>query len=341
MFSKLPTIRIPFFFSHANRKYASASPQSSRVRRLLKKRITHPPALEQLKQCISASRCQKYDLKIVAEILQSQKLQHKLVGGGEALWTPLAQNRDVFVLANGTVVAWDADECSVVQRLVPLLRSAEVESFANVETEDMDFVEETSSVTQSGMIGDVIYVHGPSAQSRLSDKLAFSNGMARHTKLSAIEVATESIIQQVKVISSNMASGNMPGLSVRQVDMLTGRLLQERGGLNLYSSITETPDIYWSQPEQENLYELISKSLDVEPRIAILNKKLDYAADMVSILRDHMSERAALRVEWLIVFLILIEVTIEVKRSVLPYFLSEVEEPNSQGVSRQGSTITR
>lgn len=295
----------------------------------MKKRITHPPAIEQLKQCISASRCQKYDLNIAAGMLQSRKLQYQLIGGGEALWTTIPNYRDVFVLASGTVVAWDAEEKNVIRELVPMLKAAEIESYANIETEDMDFVEENSSDTQSGMIGDVIYVHGPSAESRLSDKLAFSSGMARHTKLSAIEVATESIIQQVKIISSSMASGNTPTLSVRQVDVLTGRLLQERGGLNLYSSITETPDIYWSQPEQENLYELISKSLDVEPRIIILNKKLDYAADMVSILRHHMSERAALRVEWLIVFLILIEVAIEVKRSVLPYFFNEEEEAHS------------
>lgn len=307
------------------KRFASISPQASRIRRLLRKRVEHPLPQSQLKQCISASKCQSYNLQQVQEILLQHKIDNEVLESDEALYASLPQNiakrdeglkSDIFVLASGSVVGWNITEQKLISQVVPLFRDAEIESFRDIETEDMDYVEEESIDTQSGMVGDVIYVHGPTPESRLLDKLAFSSGMARNTKLSAIEEDTERIIRQVKNISSTMASGKSPHYNTKEVDVLTGRLLQLRGTLNLYSNITETPDLYWSQPQQESLYELISKSLDVEPRITILNNKLDYAADMVSILRQHLSERTSLRVEWMILILILIEVAIELKKTI-------------------------
>lgn len=326
--SLLNRLRYPLlgaFHTPQLKRYASISPQASRIRRILRKRVEHPLPQSQLRLCISASKCQSYNLEKVQQILQQHNVKNQILESDEALYTALPQTSshsgedaksDIFVLASGSIVGWNITEENLLSQVVPLFEKAEVESFRNIETEDMDFVEEESIDTQSGMVGDVIYVHGPNQESRLLDKLAFSSGMARNTRLSAIEEDTEQIIRQVKNISSTMASGKSPYFNSKEVNMLTGRLLQLRGTLNLYSNITETPDLYWSQPQQESLYELISKSLDVEPRITILNNKLDYSADMVSILRQHLSERTSLRVEWMIVVLILIEVAIELKKSI-------------------------
>lgn len=307
------------------RTYATRSSQANQIRRILRKEAPELPPSEKLQLCVSASKCQQYDLALARKAMLDDELQPRIMDGGEALWTRFPGNRDLFVLRNGSVVGWNFTEHHVSEFIVPRLAGAEIESFAKVETEDMDYIEEQSNDTRSGMVGGVIYVHGPTEGSRLSDKLAFSSGMARHTKLSAIEVDSERLIEQVKFISSNMAKGKTPKLNLKQLDQFTGRLLQLRGTLNLYSTITEIPDIYWSKPEQETLYEIISKSLDVEPRIEILNRKLDYAAEMVSILRQHQSERISMRLEWLIVILILVEVVIELRK-----FIPGMEEEETE-----------
>jgi uncharacterized Rmd1/YagE family protein len=73
----------------------------------------------------------------------------------------------------------------------------------------------------------------------------------------------------------------------------------------------DTPDFYWSKPELEEYYTQISRSLDVRPRIAILNKKLDYANELATVLREHLSENHALVLEWMIIILITVEVGFE------------------------------
>lgn len=71
-------------------------------------------------------------------------------------------------------------------------------------------------------------------------------------------------------------------------------------------------DLYWEEPELEQLYSLISRKLDVATRIAILNKKLDYASESINVLKSHLSEEQGVRLEWMIIILIMVEVGFEI-----------------------------
>lgn len=295
------------------RRTASTSAQSAKVRKLLRRQAFEIP--ENAKVVISASKCEQYSLPRAMAELTGHNLRARLIPEGEAI-SCRVNSSDVIVLENGTVVAWDMTENDVVERLLNVISGAEINPFNDVETEDVDFVEEQTpadSDVRSGMVGDVIYINGPSDAARLRDKLAFSSGLARHTKLSAIEYRAEKIIQQVRKISSDMAAGLEPHFRQKDVMVLTGKLLQLRGALNLYSGVTETPDIYWSEPELERLYELVSMKLDVEPRVKILNDKLNYVADTLSILKSELSEKVSLRLEWMIIILITVEVIFELR----------------------------
>ena len=44
---------------------------------------------------------------------------------------------------------------------------------------------------------------------------------------------------------------------------LIGELLKFRADLNLHSELIDTPEIYWSQPELEDLYVRMCKVLDI------------------------------------------------------------------------------
>lgn len=164
---------------------------------------------------------------------------------------------------------------------------------------------------KSTMIGDVIYLRGDEKQ-KLLDMAAFSSGLARSTKLAALENGMETFIGTIKELSDKLATGRHLGVHGKDVLKTTGRLLQIRGQLNLYSELIETPDLYWSEPELERLYSLLSKKLDISQRIAILNKKLDYASELVGILQTHLSEEQSTRLEWMIIILITVEVCFEI-----------------------------
>jgi uncharacterized Rmd1/YagE family protein len=88
--------------------------------------------------------------------------------------------------------------------------------------------------------------------------------------------------------------------------------------LNLYSELTDSlPDLFWDSKHElglEGYYDHVGKALDVGVRIKVLNDKLDYAQEIASVLRETLSERHNLRLEWGIILLIAIEVVFELLR---------------------------
>ncbi len=149
------------------------------------------------------------------------------------------------------------------------------------------------------------------SENNSKEKLAFSNGLADSVKLGVLEVMLDEHIEKVKCIpQALMGRGEIP-LSRREMLSLTGELLHFRAQLNLNSDLLDTPDIYWSEPKLEDLYIKISRTLETRRRIAILNKKLDYAKEMAQVLSDHLAENHGLKLEWGIIALIAVEVAFE------------------------------
>ncbi|KAK7205550.1 hypothetical protein BZA70DRAFT_278375 [Myxozyma melibiosi] len=302
------------------------------------------------KSCVALTVADLYDLPRAIEIFhQMGHLQAEILLPHEAAYCayplPNGQKADTFVLSNGSIVTFGMPELSTIQ-LADELRAAEIRPYAVRESEDMDYVElpledgqdeelangkekEYYNIKKrSYMYGDVIVICG---QDRLLDKVAFASGLARSTKLAVIEESLEKYLESVRDITDRLATGRkLPVHDGREVLKKTGELLALRGNLNLYSELTETPDLYWSEPELETIYRVISKNLDIAPRIAILNKKLDYVSEVVSILKAHLSEEKGVRLEWMIIVLIMVEVCFETVHFVARYVEFPSKEEDSE-----------
>ena len=167
-------------------------------------------------------------------------------------------------------------------------------------------------------------------------KIAFSSGLARSTKLAVLERLTDAYFESTRSIPLIMSRGsplpvNRPKFLRRTFEMLgfgsrlpfsrpfilrkTGELLSIRAQLNLYNELTDSlPDIFWDSRHElglEGYYDLVGRALDVGVRIKVLNEKMDYAQEIASVLRETLSERHNLRLEWGIIILIFIEVLFE------------------------------
>ena len=107
----------------------------------------------------------------------------------------------------------------------------------------------------------------------------------------------------------------------------TGQLLELRAQLNHYSELTDSlPDIFWDSKYElglETYYDQVGKALDVGIRIKTLNEKMDYAQEIATILRETLSERHMVFLEWIIILLILVEVVFGVKREWKEYWTEE------------------
>lgn len=238
---------------------------------------------------------------------------------------------DLFVFPSGTVVAWSLPEgftsFLATRTLLPAAEGAHVDE---LETEDLEFVEDPKR-ENSVIKGDTIILgtnsgHGdtegsPAAQQSVDTvltKVAFSSGLARSTKLAVLESLLSNYFESTRPIPTLLSQGSRLPFTRDFVLRKTGQLLSVRAQLNLYSELTDSlPDIFWDSRHElglEGYYEQAGRALDVGIRIKLLNEKMDYAQEIASVLRERLSETHGLRLEWIIILLIAVEVGFEVLR---------------------------
>ncbi|RAR07618.1 DUF155-like protein [Stemphylium lycopersici] len=262
------------------------------------------------------------------------------------------QQGDIFIFPSGTVVTWNVREREALKLVNQILPAAAEGSHLDLlETEDLDYLEDPSKET-SEVVGDTIVLgtkaESPSdhhsAPSHTDDdadqqqqqqqqrhevdtvlaKIAFSSGLARSTKLAVLETLLSAYQHSTRDIPTMLASSKT--LSPRRsapftrsfILRKTGELLSLRAQLNLYSELTDSmPDIFWDSRHELGLgeyYDQVGRALDVGVRIKVLNEKIGFAQEIASVLREQLSEKHGLRLEWAIIALIAVEVVLEFYR---------------------------
>ncbi|CBX98203.1 hypothetical protein LEMA_P096120.1 [Plenodomus lingam JN3] len=157
-------------------------------------------------------------------------------------------------------------------------------------------------------------------------KIAFSSGLARSTKLAVLETLLSNYQHSTRDIPTMLASSQPTSLPKRTkapftrsfILRKTGELLSIRAQLNLYSELTDSmPDIFWDSRHELGLgeyYDQVGRALDVGVRIKVLNDKIGFAQEIAAVLREQLSEKHGLRLEWAIIALIAVEVVLEFYR---------------------------
>ncbi|XP_073075862.1 required for meiotic nuclear division protein 1 homolog isoform X6 [Manis javanica] len=84
--------------------------------------------------------------------------------------------------------------------------------------------------------------------------------------------------------------------------------------INLSSDFLITPDFYWDRENLEELYDKTCQFLSITRRVKVMNEKLQHCMELTDLMRNHLNEKRALRLEWMIVILITIEVMFELGR---------------------------
>lgn len=261
-----------------------------------------------------------------------------------------AEVGDIFIFPSGTLVTWALPEGFTSYFATrTLLRAAENPHSEPIETEDMDYVEDPRR-EYSLIRGDTIILgtkqadndgDSPASASVSSaaspypftaaepqmqsidtvlTKIAFSSGLARSTKLAVLETALSRYLSSTSTIPRLLSSGSRLPLRISRRFILrkTGQLLSLRAQLNLYSELTDSlPDLFWDSRHELNLetyYDQVGRALDVGIRIKVLNEKMDYAQEIARVLRETLTEKHGVFLEWTIIVLIAVEVGFEVLR---------------------------
>lgn len=269
-----------------------------------------------------------FKMPIVLEILSSHGFDIDPDGTGfdanEVVHARGVNGGDIFVFPSGTIVTWSLPSDVVTRQI---MRAAEeAHPITHREFEDLEFTTDTNREA-SVLKGDVI-VLGTRKENKEADKLdttlakvAFSSGLARSTKLAVLETALTTYFESTRNIPALLSRGAGIPLGRKFILQKTGELLSLRARLNHYSELTDSlPDIFWDTSSElglEGYYEQVGRALDVNVRIRALNQKMDYAAEIASVLREMSSEQHGTRLEWIIILLIAVEVIFELRRIVL------------------------
>ncbi|KAF7544645.1 hypothetical protein G7Z17_g9785 [Cylindrodendrum hubeiense] len=286
----------------------------------------------EVQSTVASATCvaEAFNMPLVLEILSSHGFAIDPDGTGfdanEVLHARGVNGGDIFVFPSGTIVTWSLPPDVVTKQI--MRASEDPHPVESREVEDLEFTTDIGRET-SLLKGDVI-VLGTRKEHKDGDmldttlaKVAFSSGLARSTKLAVLESTLTSYFESTRNIPALLSQGAGVPLSRKFILQKTGELLSLRARLNHYSELTDSlPDIFWDTSSElglEAYYDQVGRALDVNVRIRALNQKMDYAAEIATVLREMSSEQHGTRLELIIILLIAVEVVFELRRIVLEW----------------------
>ncbi|XP_033606078.1 required for meiotic nuclear division protein 1 homolog isoform X2 [Cryptotermes secundus] len=211
----------------------------------------------------------------------------------------------------GTTVFWNVPELES-GNVLSFIRQFEENSYderlVHDESEVMPY---THAVGKQSHIQDGHIMLGSEGQTEL-DKYTFSNVMALSVKLGVWEASLNRYVDSIEFVIEDLKHGTKISMSREDVLRKTGELFSLRHLINLSSDLLDTPDFYWEHEGQEELYKKMCSYFSISRRTRVMNEKLNHCVELVELLSSHLSDRHHIRLEWMIIILIMVEVGFEI-----------------------------
>lgn len=150
-----------------------------------------------------------------------------------------------------------------------------------------------------------------------SQMLALSYGLAQSTRLLVYEEVVDSLVARTRTLPDELAEHGHVKLSHRELKRLIGELLAARYSVNLVSDILDTPEYFWQHGDLEQLHLECAREVELQQRARILDTRTEVIKDALAILNNELSASSSDRVERAILFLIGVEVAMEIAKAVV------------------------
>jgi len=253
-----------------------------------------------LKQCTAFCLAQSFDIYALVKLI-SDSMLIKIIKG--AL---LIEDNDSWsvVFAYGAVVHWNVSTEQQAQLHLLLLSHAE-NPLINKEEDYFTF---TFDCPSTRIIEDHIEIESSDPMLLFS----LSQGMAQSIKLASFETNAITTINNTRYIPKSLAENGNIKLSRHQIAKIRGQLFLTKSDIILNFDLLDTPDFFWEYPEYEDYYTLTAKYLEITQRTEVLSKKLETIHELFQMLADEQNHRHSTILEWIIIWLIAIEITMTI-----------------------------
>ncbi|KAI8143127.1 hypothetical protein BJV82DRAFT_644574 [Fennellomyces sp. T-0311] len=118
------------------------------------------------------------------------------------------------------------------------------------------------------------------------------------------------IFNDMITLKSKMAQTGRLVKNRTEITKVNGQLFNLRMNVNLVSNVLDTPEIFWSEPALQPMYNAIRDYLEIPQRAKILNDRLKVISDLLSMLRDHLTNFGVEYQTLIIIYLIIIAVIV-------------------------------
>ncbi|RMC12937.1 hypothetical protein DUI87_10464 [Hirundo rustica rustica] len=219
----------------------------------------------------------------------------------------------IFFFREGAVVFWNVEEKSM-KNVMRVLEQHEIQPYevalVHWENEELNYrIGEGQSKLHKGQI---LLNSELDSDEVVLQKFAFSNALCLSVKLAIWESLLDNFVESIQSIPEILKSRRRVKLSHADVMQKIGELFALRHRINLSSDLLITPDFYWDREKLEELYDKTCQFLNINRRVKVMNEKLQHCMELTDLMRNHLNEKHALRLEWMIVILITIETCWEV-----------------------------
>ncbi|KAM9707447.1 required for meiotic nuclear division protein 1 homolog isoform 1-T2 [Menidia menidia] len=276
-------------------------------------------------QCIAFATADQYHLPTLCHDLINQGFQevdlprdasNVLVISSDMAAKP-DDNALMFFFREGSVVFWNVEEKSI-KKVLRLLEHHEIQPYevALVHWENEEINYRVGQGNTKLERGNFILSDEMDPPEAVLEKFAFSNALCLSVKLAIWEVALDNFVESIQSIPETLKSGKRVKLSSAEVMQKIGELFTLRHCINLRSDLLLTPDFYWDRENLEKLYDKTCQFLSINRRVNVVNEKLEHCSQLTDLMRSHLSEKHSLRLEWMIVILITIEVMFELAKMI-------------------------
>ncbi|KAI0340379.1 DUF155-domain-containing protein [Trametopsis cervina] len=209
---------------------------------------------------------------------------------------------EIFLFQYGTVVIWGMSEAEE-KRFLSSLKRFEVDKLApeSIEMEDLNYY----YANYSRIYNDVITLRRGSSY---MTKLSLSHALSQSVKISLFEELISSTIEETKDIPEIISETGKINMPHKEIMRKIGELFLLRSNINSVGSVLDSPEVFWTYPDLQPLYDAARSYLEIPQRINLLNTRVEVLQDMLQLLKETVGSRHAERLETIVIWLIVVEI---------------------------------
>lgn len=260
------------------------------------------------RQCTAQCLANRFDFDALKEVLGQQ---YRLVSYIDVLHLVQAE-WEAFVFPFGVFVGWNMGYDAEQRLCAELLRLGS-------DNHELGFIDRFS-YAEAGNKTRIHNDHIELSADTTMEKLAVAHGLAQSVKLMEFESQAQRTIEETRYIPENIARYGRANLSRKEIAKLRGMLYIVRSDIHLHFYLLDTPEFFWEYPERQETYSNISNYLEIEQRVRLLSDKLDLIHELLNMLADEQNHKHSSTLEWIIIWLIAVEIVIFLAHDILKLF---------------------